>query len=301
MTSKICETQWEIGSHMIFKGSLESLCNESIRFGMYTTQFFLGDAKNAWRRFLVSDEDLKKAKIKIEKFHLNIFSHYPFCANLAGKATKDGLAWEDNKEVDRKLYGVISALEYELDTISKLKTENNKTGVVIHPGSNVNRELGHKKVAETINKINFSNPDQQLLLENCAGEGNKLCKNLFEISKVLEMVDKSKQANVKVCIDTAHLWGEGDYNLSQIDEIDRFFSDFDRLIGLDRWYLLHLNDSGVPVGSKKDIHACLGEGYIWKKSFDSLHHLLNRCKEYQIPIVLETEITDLLTVGKIWK
>ena len=160
--------------------------------------------------------------------------------------------------------------------------------------------LGHLKVSETINKIKFPN-NSYLILENSAGEGNKLCRTITEIAMVLKNLDKDKLKHTKVCIDTAHLWGQGDYNLSEVKEIDRLFDDFEREIGLENWRLLHLNDSGVPLGSKKDVHACLGEGHIWKNDFDSLHHLLIKCTEHQIPIVLETEIKDMLTLGKILK
>jgi endonuclease IV len=77
------------------------------------------------------------------------------------------------------------------------------------------------------------------------------------------------------------------------------FADFDRLLGIDNFYLLHLNDSKVPLGSKKDLHACLGDGCIWENSFESLIHLLNKCKENKIPMVLETHGTDMITLANL--
>jgi deoxyribonuclease-4 len=74
------------------------------------------------------------------------------------------------------------------------------------------------------------------------------------------------------------------------------FNDFDKLLGMDNFYLLHLNDSLASLGSKKDLHACLGEGSIWKHGFQSLVHLLNKCQSNNIPMVLETTDSDMLTI-----
>jgi deoxyribonuclease-4 len=299
MNSCILETQWEIGSHLPYNGNISDVVLTAIDYGMYTTQFFMGDPKAAWKRDKISEEDIKLAKKLMNRYPINLFSHYPFCANLAGKATKGCLAWDGNDFIDNKVRGVLKALEYELGIISKFKTQTNKAGVIIHPGSNINREVGHLKVAETINKINFPNSESYLLLENCAGEGNKLCRTISELALVLNNIQEEKLGNVKVCIDTAHLWGQGDYNLSLVDEIDRLFEEFENEIGLENLHLIHLNDAGVPFGTKRDVHACLGQGYIWNQNFDSLRHLLAKCTEYRIPLVLETDISDMKTLGRI--
>lgn len=59
----------------------------------------------------------------------------------------------------------------------------------------------------------------------------------------------------------------GDCNLSKISEIDRMFTDFDNIIGLDRFTLLHPNDSETKLQEKVNRHACVGKGYIWGEDF----------------------------------
>jgi len=39
-------------------------------------------------------------------------------------------------------------------------------------------------------------------------------------------------------------------------------NEFDRIIGIERLHAVHLNDSKNICGSRKDRHACLGEGEI---------------------------------------
>ena len=90
-----------------------------------------------------------------------------------------------------------------------------------------------------------------LLLENCAGEGNKLCKTFKELNNVIQGVSKDKRNHIGVCVDTAHIWGQGDYDISKIEEVDRMFAEFDNEIGMKYFKLLHLNDSEVKLGAKK--------------------------------------------------
>lgn len=61
------------------------------------------------------------------------------------------------------------------------------------------------------------------------------------------------------------------------------------LIGLDRLILLHVNDSKVPCGSRRDRHAIIGEGYIGREGFQ---HLLAQPELRRIPWILETPDLD---------
>lgn len=298
MTTEVYTLNWEVGQHTGFRWHIAPTISEGIHDGMYALQFFMGNPKSAWNRAQISDNDIKNCNILLTRFPMSVFSHYPYCANLAGQSSKDGLAWNGNTTVDGRLMGVIKALEYELGILGRLECAK-RSGVVIHPGSFPDRKKGHQAVSETINRMNFSS-GSVLLLENCAGEGNKLCRTLEELRDVIQGVEESKRKHVRVCIDTAHIHGQGSHNLRMLEEVDRLFQDFDRLIGMEYFYLLHLNDSRVPFGAKKDAHANLGMGYIWNNNLGPLIHLLNKCKMYGIPMVLETYGSiDLDTLSRI--
>jgi deoxyribonuclease-4 len=289
--TKILTIKWDIGSHTCFSGKIYDTVNESIKKGMTATQFFMGNPKS-YNRTKIDKEDIDKTKKLCERYPMNIFSHFPYIANLSG--SKAQLAWEDNKEQDEKTMKVITELEYELNILSNFN--KGKNGVVIHPGNYTDRKIGIKTIAKSINKIKFKK-DAKLLLENSAGQGTSLATTFEEIKEIYDQVDKDKQKNIGVCIDTAHIYGYGLYDLSKIEEIERLFDDFDRIIGLDKFTLLHLNDSEVPLGSKKDRHACIGTGYIWKENKESLIVLLNKCKKYKIPAILETNCSDMFVMG----
>ena len=287
-----------IGSHVPFvNNSLNETVLFAVRSGLYCLQFFMGDSKQPWKRHIISVQDIKKTNDILLRYPMSIFTHFPLCVNMVGKATLGHIAWSGDKKIDNTLYTVIRSIEYELNILSKLNT---KTGVVIHPGSYPNRKEGLNAIVKTINHITF--PDNSyLLLENCAGEGNKLCRDLVELQYIIENINKDKKEYVRICIDTAHLWGQGDYEISKISEIDRLFDDFERIIGLEKFHLLHLNDSKAAFGSKRDLHACLGNGEIWTDNTDTLKYLMDKCIELNISCIMETEITDILTICELYK
>tara|TARA_Y100000389_G_C17429534_1_gene501699 strand:+ start:711 stop:1667 length:957 start_codon:yes stop_codon:yes gene_type:complete len=283
---------WNIGAHISFAQRITPTVKEGINCGMYTIQFFMGNPQSC-KRQRITDKDIKETQFFTNKFPMFIYSHFPYIANFAGKSGKDGLAWNGNEVVDGFLSTILKELEYELYVLSQIGH-----GVVIHPGSYPDREKGHLTVAKSMNRVYFPK-GSMVLLENCAGEGNKLCRNFEEIKLILDNIDDDKREYVGVCVDTAHIWGQGDYDISKISEVDRMFNDFTSIIGLEHFKLLHLNDSEVPLGAKKDRHACLGRGYIWGESFDSLIYLLDKCKQLKIPMVLETKGSDMFTLAKL--
>jgi apurinic endonuclease APN1 len=244
-----------------------------------------------FNRAKISEEDLKECKKILNRYPMAVFSHFPYVANLAG--SKDSLAWCGDVSQDKKTKHVLTSLEYELNTLSHLKG-----GVVIHPGNYTNRKEGLETIAKSINKLDLL-PDAKLILENSAGQGTSLATTLDELKIILDGVDAKNKDNMGVCIDTCHIFAYGDYDLRKRDEVDRLFKDFDRKIGMENFSLLHLNDSVERLKSKKDRHACLGCGHIWEGDMTPLKYLLCKCKENNIPIVLETTGADMLTLADI--
>jgi deoxyribonuclease-4 len=286
----IINIDWNIlgGSHITYKGIYQTIL-DSINMGMYSTQFFLGNPYSL-NRAKIQQEEIFKTQQLINRFDLRCFSHFPYVSNLCG--CKKSLCWNGNKETDDKLRNVIDSLTYEIGILSKLGG-----AVVIHPGSFGDRKLGIQAIKKSIEKINFPE-DGKLLLENSAGQGDTLATTLYEIKEMLEV--KNNQY-LGVCIDTAHLWGVGEYDISQIEGVEKFFIDFDKIIGLEKLELIHLNDSCVEFGSRKDRHENIGKGKIWSRNLDSLRYLLDKIRKLKIPFVLETTPDDYMLVYKIDK
>jgi len=284
---------YDIGTHTRFSGQIYDTVNYSISKGMYSTQFFMGNPYG-FNRAKISLEDIEKTKKLLHNYPTHIFTHFPYVANLAG--SKDTLAWNENSSQDAKTTYILKSLEYELSVISNFDRSSN--GVVIHPGSFPNRNKGLVAISKSINKINFSE-NSKLILENSAGQGNTLATTFEELKTIIDNVDNDKKQFIGICIDTCHTYAYGLYDLSKIEEVEKMFIDFDNIIGIKNLSLVHLNDSKEKFKSKKDRHELLKQGYIWKHDDSSLKYLLEKCKKYNIPIILETEETDMNTVSRI--
>jgi deoxyribonuclease-4 len=72
---------------------------------------------------------------------------------------------------------------------------------------------------------------------------------------------------VRFCADTCHLYAAG-YDL--VRDFDGVFASFDRVLGLKRLAVLHLNDSRGALGSRLDRHALIGEGKLGRGPFRRL-------------------------------
>lgn len=281
-----------LGSHIPFQGSLTNTIRFALKNSMNTLQFFLGSPKS-YSLYDVTDDDLLQAVEISEHFDIPVFSHAKYLYNLAG--SKKSLAWNGDPNQDRKTKNIIRLLETELGVLSNFK----RNGVIVHPGNYTDRSSGLKAISESISKINFPE-NSKLLLENSAGQGTSLATTLQEIQTIISGVDESKQKYLGVCIDTAHLHGYGEYDVSKISEIDRLFRDFDETIGKERLSLIHFNDACVKFGSRKDRHFCILQGEIFKNT-DVVRYFIKKCEEWNVPMVLETVPEDIHVLREIYK
>lgn len=288
--TEFINVKFPIGTHIPFiNKSLFETLKFAVYSGMYTFQFFLGSPQS-FNRTKLTKEDIEKCKEYLKLFPTNIITHFPYVANLSG--SKEILAWNGDEKQDLKTMKCIENIEYELNILAELKG-----GVVLHAGNHNNTMDGLKAIVKSINKIKFSK-NAKLFLENMAGQGTSLCCNIREIKFILENINEEKKNNVFVCIDTCHLFAYGEYDISNVNEMQRFFKDFDNEIGISKLKLFHLNDSEAKFKSKVDRHANIGTGFIWDENDDSLKYLLDFAKTYTIPLVLETCVSDMLTINE---
>lgn len=155
-----------------------------------------------------------------------------------------------------------------------------------HPGSHVGQgvETGISFIAQQLNTVLKPEQTTTVLLETMAGKGSEIGREFEELREIIDRVELSDKLGV--CLDTCHVWDAG-YDI--VSDLDGVLQHFDDVIGLDKLYAVHLNDSMNPRESHKDRHAKIGEGTI---GLDAMVRIINHDKLRHLPFVLETPNDD---------
>lgn len=154
--------------------------------------------------------------------------------------------------------------------------------LVLHPGAHVGAgpEAGIRKIAEGLNEILTKDTPCHIALETMAGKGSEIGRSFEELAAIFDQVGHNDK--LRVCLDTCHMHDSG-YDI--IHDFDGILAKLDRLIGIDKVAVLHINDSKNPCGAGKDRHANIGDGYI---GFEALHRIVHHPAFGDIPKILET-------------
>ncbi len=128
-----------------------------------------------------------------------------------------------------------------------------------HPGSHVGQgiETGIEQIADMLNGILWEDMHTTVLLETMAGKGSEVGSRFEELRAVMDRV--TLHDKLGVCMDTCHMADAG-YDI--VHDLDGVLTAFDKIIGLDRVYAVHINDSKNPMGSHKDRHEQIGLGTL---------------------------------------
>lgn len=160
--------------------------------------------------------------------------------------------------------------------------------LVSHPGNFIDdRASGIARNADAIiEALEAEQGPTRLLMELTAGQGTVIGSTFEEMAELLARLPAALQERVGVCLDTAHACGSG-YDLA--GDYDGVWANFADVIGYARLGELHLNDSAVPLGSKKDRHALIGEGHVGDAAF---RRIMSDPALRAIPKVIETPKGD---------
>lgn len=180
----------------------------------------------------------------------------------------------------------MAAFRDELERAQQLNVRYLVTHPGAHTGSGV--EAGIARFADSLNRVFDALPDNQTItcLETTAGQGTTLGRSFEELAAIIDLVED--KGRVGVCFDTCHTFAAG-YDLQTEEGTRQVIDEFDRVIGLHRLHVLHLNDSKQPFGSFKDRHEQIGQGEI---GFDAFRALVNDMRLMGLPAILETEKDD---------
>ena len=178
----------------------------------------------------------------------------------------------------------IASFMKELDRCSALRLHY----LVSHPGNFMDdRASGLDRNAEAIGLALEKTPGRvTLLLEMTAGAGTVLGSTFEEMAQLIDRIPVPYRSRVGVCVDTAHIFAAG-YDIA--NDYDGVWARFDDVIGRERLRMMHLNDSKVPLGSRKDRHELIGEGAIGEAAF---RRIMNDERLARVGKVIETPKLD---------
>ncbi len=178
--------------------------------------------------------------------------------------------------------------------------------VVLHIGNKMalTREEAYQNMAANVRHILYwmskNTPDVKLCLETPAGQGSQIAANLDDLAELWAMIitapphdhhfpNKIYKQHLGICIDTAHIFGSG-VDIRTPQGLKDYLREFDRLIGLEFLRSIHLNDSRQQLGSRKDQHTGIADGYIFQDDtcLSVVRELVSVAKSRRIPIILET-------------
>jgi deoxyribonuclease-4 len=158
--------------------------------------------------------------------------------------------------------------------------------LVFHPGSyrDSTERQGIRRLVSSIERLLNKRPDQkvQLLIENTAGSGSLLGNRFEQIAEIRDQIGFPKR--VRVCFDTSHAFAAG-YDLSTQEGYYEVMDEFKSKIGLTHLKGFHLNDSKAELGSHRDRHENIGEGFIGKEVFAEI---ITDSRFKRHPMTLET-------------
>lgn len=258
-----------LGSHVGFKNPdyMLGAVKETLSYNANCFMVFTGPPQN----FIRKEIDLNNVNnaFNLMKDHgidkSNVIVHAPYLINLCSPK-------KDTRDL----------------SIEKLCIEIERTGligsnkIVLHPGSSLtsDRNEAIKLIAEGIDiATNEIKNDVIVCIETMAGKGTEIGKNFEELSKIISLTKNKNR--IGVCLDTCHIH-EGGYDISDVDKI---LDEFDRIIGLEKLLVIHLNDSKNEIGAHKDRHENIGLGKI---GFDTLVKWVHNKRIVNIPKILET-------------
>ena len=160
--------------------------------------------------------------------------------------------------------------------------------LVSHPGNYMDeREAGLARNAEAITEALARAPgDTMLLLETTAGQGTVLGATFEELAWLIDAVPEPQRSRLGICVDTAHVFAAG-YDI--VGDYDGVIAKLADVVGLERLRMMHLNDSKVPLGSRKDRHELIAEGHIGELPF---RRIMTDDRLVRVPKVIETPKLD---------
>jgi deoxyribonuclease-4 len=258
----------KIGSHVSMSGKKMFLAasEEAVSYGANTFMVYTGAPQNT-RRKKIEDLNIEAGIQHMKENGIeDIVVHAPYIINI-GNSLKP-----ETFELG------VRFLRSEIERTEALASKQ----IVLHPGAHVGAgsEVGIQKIIEGLNEVLDTNQQVQIALETMAGKGTECGRSFEELAQIIDGVTHNDK--LSVCFDTCHTHDAG-YDI--VNDFDGVLEEFDKLIGIERIKVLHINDSKNERGASKDRHENIGFGHI---GFKALNYIVHHPSLGNVSKILET-------------
>ena len=259
-----------IGSHVAMNGPEYYLgsVKEALSYNASTFMFYTGAPQNSYRkplnelkiaegRALLKEQGIDESKIVV---------HAPYIINAANPLREDLVALSIKTIID------------ELQRSAAFGAHV----MVLHPGNHLGagKEAAIDVLARSLDEIFAKDgTNVKIAIETMAGKGSEIGITFEEVKEIIDKCHFPERLGV--CLDTCHVHDAG----YDVNDTDGLLNEFDRVIGLNRLLVVHVNDSKNVRNAHKDRHENLGYGEI---GFDALCRLANHPLLKSVPKILET-------------
>ena len=258
----------QIGAHVSTAGGLAEAPARALALGCECCQIFSRSPRGGAAPELTVESIKQFKQAMSDSGQSACYIHTPYYINLAS--------------LDERIRGnSIRIIREELERASALGA----AAVMTHLGSakDAGETEGRRLVVGAIKDIlKGYHGAAQFLIELSAGAG-AVIGDTFE--EVAEIIDRSGHDEIGVCYDTQHTFASG-YDIRTAAAVRKTIDAFDKILGLKRLKLFHVNDSMVDFDTHRDRHEHIGQGKIGLPGFKALvaDPRLNNCD-----LILETE------------
>lgn len=239
---------------------------DALSYGANTFMIYTGAPQNT-RRKPIEELNIEAGKEHMEANGItDIVVHAPYIINIG------------NSEKPATFELGVNFLRSEIERTQVIGAKQ----IVLHPGAHVGagEDKGIKQIIEGLNEVLTREHEVQIALETMAGKGSEIGKTFEELAHIIDGVHFNDK--LSICMDTCHIHDAG-YDV--VNDFDGVLNEFDKIIGVDRIKVVHINDSKNPKGARKDRHENIGFGHI---GFDALHYIINHPQLKEQPKILET-------------
>jgi deoxyribonuclease IV len=262
-----------IGTHPVDNGGIDMAVRRSANAGMSAVQIFTAIPKFYGDKSTINPNRVTRFQAALKETGMQPEHVIVHAAYVLSVATADEAKWARAS----------AGLAKELERSTALGIGQ----ICFHPGSASDGDAN--KAAERVAKaittaLKSMESSTRILVENTAGAGKTIGRTAEEVGNILRHVPDNLRERTGYGLDTCHLYASGyDITLSQ-EYFGEVLDEFEEAAGEPPAFF-HLNDSAGELGSNRDRHVLLGEGFIGVEPF---RWLLQDRRSYNIPLVLET-------------